>query len=542
MVDRIFFNGTVVTMDHARPTAEAVAVKHGEIARVGGTDDILVLGQPGTELIDLKGTALLPGFIEAHGHPLFSALTWGEPVIDIRAVHTPTYDAALAKIRRRVAKAQPGDYIMAVGLDSTLHQGMKEPSRDELDSIAPHNPLSVTLFNFHASYLNSKAIEACGLDGKIGPEFANQISRDEQGRPWKFAENASWHARDIFFEKCGKDRAVRELRDWLSKYSAAGYTTTAEIGMFPEWAGYFDALRKQETLPIRIRVYEAGVLDRPYTSKLGDGDDRFRTIGIKFWADGSLFVGTAAVSQPYLNTELTIKKLGLPTDNLGHTTYSRDEQARLMTAAISQGWQLAVHTQGDATVDVTLDLYEEIFKAYPNVNGPCRLEHCTMMRPDQVERAHKLGLVCSFFNPLAYYWGDPMRQDMFNPESADAILPFGTATKLGMRVSYHCDSPMTWPDPMLCLYFATTRRTQSGTVLGGSERVDITTALKAITIDAAHHLQMEDLVGSIVDGKRADFVVLDQSPLSVDPENLRNIKILGTYVDGVRVEAAVDLK
>ncbi|MET4328660.1 putative amidohydrolase YtcJ [Bradyrhizobium sp. i1.15.2] len=540
MVDRIFFNGTVVTMDPAQPIAAAVAVKGGKIAKLGTGDAILALRQPETDVVDLKGAALLPGFIEAHGHPLFSALTWGEPVIDIRAVHTATYEAALAKIRRRVAKAKPGEYIMAVGLDPTLHAGMKEPSRDELDAIAPDNPLSVTLFHFHGSYLNSKAISACGLDGQLSPELDKQVIRDEEGRPWKLVENASWYARDAFLEKCGKDRAVRELRDWLSKYSTAGYTTTAEMGMVPEWAGYFDTVRKQETLPIRIRVYEQGELDKPYVSTLGSGDDHFRTIGIKFWADGALFLGTAAVSRPYLNTELTIKKLGLPSDNVGHPTYSRDEQERLMTAAISQGWQLAVHALGDVAIDTTLDLFEKIFKSYPDANGPCRLEHCMVMKPDQVRRAHELGLVCSFFNPLAHFWGDPLREDLLGHETADAVLPFGTAARIGMRVSYHCDSPVTWPNPMVCLYFATTRRTQSGVVIGASERVDIATALKALTIDAAYHLQMEHLVGSIVEGKRADFVVLDRSPLSVDLENLREIKVLGTYVDGVRVQSLVE--
>lgn len=278
MVDLIFFNGTVVTMDPAQPVAAAVAVKGGKIVKAGTEDAILAFRQPETDVVDLKGAALLPGFIEAHGHPLFSALTWGDPVIDIRAVHTATYEAAL--------------------------------------------------------------------------------------------------------------RAVRELRDWLSKYSTAGYTTTAEMGMVPEWAGYFDALRKQETLPIRIRIYEQGELDKPYISTLGSGDDHFKTIGIKFWADGALFLGTAAVSRPYLNTDLTIKKLGLPPDNVGRPTYSRDEQERLMTAAISQGWQLAVHALGDVAIDTTLDLFEKIFKSYPNANGPCRLEHCMVMKPDQVQRAH----------------------------------------------------------------------------------------------------------------------------------------------------------
>ncbi|WP_238123116.1 MULTISPECIES: amidohydrolase [unclassified Xanthobacter] len=532
MLDMIFKGGPIVTMVEGAMSVEAVGVLDGKIVKVGSVEEVEAFVGPRTEIIDLDGATLLPGFVEAHGHPLFSALIWGEPVVDIRAVHTPTYEAAIAKISRRVAKAAPGEFVMAVGLDPTLHQGMVEPTRDFLDTLAPNNPLAVTLFNFHGIYLNSAAVAACGYENGAPGHLDTEIIRDSNGRPWKFREEMAKRVRNAFYESCGKERAVRELKEWLGKFASAGYTTSAEIGMFPQWSGYFDALRKEYQFPIRMRLYEQVFADTPIIAQVGEGDEFFKAIGTKLWADGSLFVGNVAMTRPYLTTDMTITRMGMPEANRGNLNYSRERLKMLMVKAISAGWQLSVHTQGDETVDTVLDVYEEIFTEYSKVNGPYRLEHCSMMRPDQAERAHKLGLVCSFFNTIAYYWGDALRDDMFGPERADAVLPFGTAVRAGMRVSFHNDAPMTWPNPLLSVQFGVTRTTQKGTVLGEEECLTVEQALRAVTINAAYHLQMEDLVGSIAVGKAADFVVLAGNPLTHPAGKISEIGVLRTYVAG----------
>ena len=338
--------GNVVTMDPALPRAEAVAFEGDRILAVGKRDDVLRTGGDQTQLLDFGARTILPGFVEAHGHPLWSALVWGEPVIDIRAENTPTYAAVLAKIGRRVAKAAPGEFLMAVGLDPTLHTGMQEPTVDELDALAPDNPLAVVLFNFHGVYANTAAVRACGLDGALDPHVASQIRRDAAGRPWKFTEDAGEVVRNTFFERCGKERSLREAADWVGKFSRAGYTTASEMGTLQEWQGFIPALMRQHALPIRIRAYERAIKDRPFWSRAGAGDDRYALIGMKIWADGSLFVGNVGLSRPYLNTDVTIRRMGMPPDNPGHMNYTRDDLLGMIEAAAARGFQLSVHTQG----------------------------------------------------------------------------------------------------------------------------------------------------------------------------------------------------
>ena len=530
--------GDVVTMDPALPRAGAVAFEGDRILAVGQREEVLRMAGPDTRLHDLGARTILPGFVEAHGHPLWSALVWGEPVIDIRAEHTPTYAAALAKIGRRVAKAAPGEFLMAVGLDPTLHAGMQEPTVDELDALAPHNPLALVLFNFHGVYANTAASRACGLDGALDPHVASQIRRDDAGRPWKVTEDAGEVVRNAFFERCGKERSLREAADWVGKFSRAGYTTASEMGTLQEWQGFIPALMQQHALPIRIRAYERAIKDRPFWSRAGAGDDRYALIGMKIWADGSLFVGNVGLSRPYLNTDVTIRRMGMPPDNPGHMNYSRADLLAMIEAAAARGFQLSVHTQGDATVDVVLDCYAEVLAQHPEAARPFRLEHCTAMRADQVVRAHGMGVVCSFFNTLAYFWGDTLRDEMLGQARGDAVLPSGTAARVGMRASYHCDSPMTWPDALLCVQFGVTRRTKLGTVLGADEAVDVAAALRAVTIDAAYQLRMDDRIGSLVPGKLADAVVLGADPLGVDPLTLAGIPVLGTFLGGEPVWAA----
>jgi predicted amidohydrolase YtcJ len=222
----------------------------------------------------------------------------------------------------------------------------------------------------------------------------------------------------------------------------------------------------------------------------------------------------------------------LPKDSTGSLNYSKEDLHWLIDAYAQQGHQIAVHAQGDRTIDVVLDGFEAALAKAPHAKRPFRLEHCGLMRDDQLARAKSLGVVCSFFLPMFHYWGDSMSRHLLGSERGDRFVPIGSAARLGMRSSYHCDAPMTWPDALLMLYVATTRRTQSGAVLGADQIVDIDTALRSITIDAAHHIRAEDRLGSLTPGKRADFVRLSRDPRKMPPDELRDIEVLGTIVDG----------
>ena len=532
MTATFYFGGPIVTMDPKRPDAEALVVRDGRIDGVGSEREMRTLAGTSAQSIDLKGVALLPGFVEAHGHPMLSAQTVGDPVVDVRAVHTPTYAAVLEKIRRRVAKAKPGDVVWFTGLDQQLHEGSHEPTRDELDGISATVGIAVQTTNLHAIYLNGAAIKAFDISEQHDELAAAHIQRDAQGRMWRFTETATGPLMEGFARRCGEQRNTIALADWLNKFAAAGYTTVTEPGMSPLMVSFYRVLMESSRLKLRVFAYQYVARGGKTLLPVDQGDDRFGVIGTKMWGDGSVLLGNVAVTRPYLNNEMTLVRMGLEENSTGKTNYSREDLHWLIKAYAAQGHQIAVHAQGDKTIDIVLDGFEAALAESPHAQRPFRLEHCGLMRDDQLERAKKLGVVCSFFLPMFHFWGDPMAKHLLGQERGSRFVPIGSAARLGMRSSYHCDAPMTWPDAGLMLYVATTRKTATGVVLGGDQTVDIETALRSITIDAAHHIRKEDRLGSLEPGKYADFVLLDRDPRRVPFDDLRALKVLGTILDG----------
>jgi len=531
----IYFGGSIVTMDARRPQVDALVARDGRIAAVGTLREMRAAAGTGAQSVDLAGSVLFPGFVEAHGHPMLSAQTVGDPVVDVRAVHTPTYAAVIEKIRRRVAKAKAGDVVWFTGLDQQLHEGSREPTRDELDAISGDVGIAVQTTNLHAIYLNGAAVTAFAIDDQQDDLIDSHITRDARGRMWRFTESATGPLMEGFAKLCGQQRNVVALADWLQKFSLAGYTTVCEPGLSPLMVSFYRTLMERGPLPLRVFGYQYVARGGRSLLPVDQGDDRFGVIGTKMWGDGSVLLGNVAVTRPYLNNEMTLVRMGLPKDSTGGLNYSKEDLHWLIKNYAAQGHQIAVHAQGDRTIDTVLDAYEIALAESPHAQRPFRIEHCGLMRDDQLERAKALGVVCSFFLPMFHFWGDPMSKHLLGADRGDRFVPIGSAARLGMRASYHCDAPMTWPDPMLMLYVALTRKTYTGVVLGPEQTVDIETALRSITIDAAHHLRAEDRIGSLTVGKYADFVRLDRDPRAAAVDELRSIKVLGTRVENVAI-------
>ena len=533
--DTIYRGGPIVTMDPKRMQVEAIAVRDGRIAALGNLSELAPLTGPHTRMVDLAGRTLMTGFVEAHGHPLLSALCWGDPVVDIRAVHTPTYEAALAKIRRRVAKAKPGEFLWFLGLDPQLHEGAEEPSKALLDEIAPNNPVAVQTSNIHAIYLNSMALKTLSITRDTPVVPGGHVVADKNGKPWRFEERSREYVIESFYAICGEQRSLSSLSDWLWKFSKAGYTTSSEMGLTPMTSVFYKKTIEREKMPIRVFAYQRAVPEGTDTISFEGGNDRFKMVGIKLWGDGSVLLGNVWVSRPYLNNEMTLTRMGLPRDNTGSMNYTPEQLRKIIGAYAERGHQISVHTHGDRTIEAVLDIYEEVLARYPEARRPFRLEHCGTLREDQIDRANRLGVVCSFFLPYLYYWGEALRDSLLGPEVAAGFVPAGSAVRKGMRASLHCDPPMTWPHALLCLYLATTRKSQAGNAIGPDQRMDIDAALRAVTIDAAYQLRMDDRIGSLEVGKYADFTLLGRNPREVDPDDLLSIKLLGTIVEGEAV-------
>jgi predicted amidohydrolase YtcJ len=531
--DTIFFGGPILTIDPSQPQVQALAVRNGRILALGDLQAVEAEADAQTTRVNLAGQTLLPGFVEAHAHPFGYGRIWGEPLVNIRASHIPSYEAVLATIRRKISKSKPGEVLAFVGLDALRHEGMREPSLAELDALAPDNPIAVYTFNFHSLFLNTKMMGLLGLDENTADYPGGRHDRDAKGRlTGKVVEFAAFSNFERICQMFGSDRGQRELAGGLWKFAHSGITTAADLGLHDGAVAAYKFLYEKNQLPLRLRLYGRGSLETEALKQFDWGKDFVQMCGIKVWADGSPFVGTAWLSRPYLTTDITVKGMALPPGYCGHMNYSSDKLYELVEHLAGKGWQIATHVQGDQTMDTVLDVFEKVLKKHPQPNMPHRIEHCGTVRDEQLVRANDLGLVCSFFVPHVYHWGDPIQDALLGPERAGNYMPVGSATRLNMRLSYHSDAPMTEPDPLLSIQTAVTRRTASGTVIGEHQRVTIDQALRAMTIDAAYQIGMDKDVGSLEIGKCADFVVLSENPRDVAPETIAAIAVRGTWIDG----------
>lgn len=536
MAAHLFFGGTIITMDEDRPTVDAVAINDGRIVAMGQTDQVRQAVGPDCPETDLEGRILLPGFIEAHSHILWAAKTRGAPVVDVRAETVPTYQALLAKVRRRVAVAKPGEHLLFFGLDAQLHPDMEQPSRALLDEIAPDNPLGIQTSNCHALFMNSRGFEACNIDENTPTPTGSVIERDENGRPTgKIAEAITWSALEVFYGSWGDTRLSAQFKASIDEFIRNGITTLTEHLYMPFYKSYYQAAL-QQGLPVpRVAAYQQAVSSDMQVEALRVGDDRLWMAGVKIHADGSPFIGNIWLTQPYLETPITLERMMLKPGHTGGPNYPQAYFEQMVRTYFAEGWRMSVHTQGDRTIDMVLDLVEQILIETPRSDHRFRLEHCALMRDDQIKRAQRLGVLCSFFINHITHWGAPIEDALFGPERAAHYMPAGSALRSGMRISLHADTPMTDPSCLELMQAATTRLAGDGRCLGPDERMDSLSALKAVTIDAAYQIGMEDSLGSITVGKHADLVILAANPLDTPHADLAAIAIEETWLAGERV-------
>jgi len=536
MSETLFSGGEIVSLEDDFPSPESLLVRNGRIVHVGALAEGRAQASETADHVDLGGRCLLPGFIDAHSHPLWAAKTRGAPVVDVRAETVPTYAALLAKVRRRVAAARPGEYLLFFGLDAQLHPDMEAPTRDQLDAIAPDNPIGIQTSNCHALFMNSRGFEACGIDERFETPTGSIIERDGNNRPTgKIEEAITWTALETFYQAWGDDRLSEEFNASIQDLVCNGITTVTEHLYLPFYKAYYlNALKRGLPLP-RIAAYQQATTSDMQVEDMSVGDDRLWMAGVKIHADGSPFIGNIWLTKPYLESEITLKRMHLKPGHTGSLNYPQAYFEKMVRTYFAMGWQMTVHTQGDRTIDMVLDLVEDLLVEQPRPDHRFRLEHCALMRGDQIERAQRLGVLCSFFINHITHWGAPIEDALFGPERAAHYMPAGSAAAAGMRISLHADTPMTDPSALQLMKAATTRLAGDGRVLGEGERLDRMTALRSVTIDAAYQIGMEDKLGSIAPGKHADLVVLDSNPLEGPAVALADIPVMATYLAGNRV-------
>jgi len=549
VADLVLLNGNVITVDKKESLAQAVAVKGDRIIHVGKDREVRGLVGKSTCFIDLTGKTVLPGFIEPHTH--FMSFGIRLKMVNVRTPPNQTISDVLERIRERAKITPKGEWIQAQGYEHTAIKEKRWPTRAELDGAAPDHPLVITYRSSHVWMANSKALELAGINKDTPQPQGGHIDRDPQtGEPTGvLREKAA--SRPV--TRLVPHPSLAELKEGVieagKEYLSVGITSTHDAGT-GDTPDYYRAY--QETIEegrLKVRVYLM-IHDLPYARfymerdlglRTGFGNEKLRLGPVKTCSDGSIQVYTCAFYDPYIKSDTND-----PTrDPRGVLQVSPEDQKKIILEAHGKGYQVAIHAQGDRGIDVALDAIENAMEKHPRENARHRIEHCQCVTPKGLERMKRMGVIASFYPHHIWYWGDRHISDFLGMERASKIDPMKSAVNLGVVTIAHSDTPIALPkdplfatDPLFGMWCAVNRKTRAGVLLGPEERLTPMEAIRCYTVNAAYASFEENLKGSIEAGKLADFVVLAESPLVVDPWEIRNIKVEKTIVGGEAVYEA----
>ena len=516
--------GPIITMAKARPGVEGVAVREGRIMAVGSVDELAGLTGRRTERIDLQGRTLLPGLIDPHMH---SSMVQLNDWVDVSPMSKPTADDVFAALRD--APATSTGWVLAQQFDPSITEGHPVLNRAVLDRLVPDRPLLVLESNGHIAYVNSAALARAGVDKNTPDPPAGRYTRDERGElTGRLEESSALAAFAQGIPFATGDTATARIRDLLWHAAGKGVTLLHDCGIgsidgTADLAGLQQAI--DENSPVRYRgmlvstAYDAW-MDMGLSP--GFGNDLFRVDGIKAWSDGSNQAGTGFQREPYLGQK-----------SRGSLNYSPEELANVVLRAHTDGWQIGVHANGDAAIDVTIDAFEQALKSQPRSDHRHRVEHCSVLRPEHIERMVALGLSPSFLIGHIRWWGKAFRDRLLGAERTAFYDPCASALCAGLRISLHSDWNVTPLEPLRYVQDAVTRiMEEGGEVLNSNERISVEAALRAVTIDAAWQCRADNITGSIEVGKYADLVLLEENPLEIEPTSIENIAVSATLLAG----------
>ncbi len=532
--DLILFGDNIVTMDPNQPSVEAVAVRGETITAAGALDDVMSLRGDATRVVDLGDSALLPGFIDAHGHflgvgrALDQLLLHPPPVGDVTSI-----DDIVRKIQAWIVEHDipPGEPVSGTGYDDSLLAEGRHPTAVDLDRASTEHPIVLGHVSGHLRAANSAALEASNITADTPDPSGGHIRRIEGSmEPNGVLEEG---AGGLIRLGGGSSRTPVDMDELIRRsievYTSYGITTIQDGGT---GAGFARTLRDAalgEPLDADVAVFQRlgstqGAEDVPYEKTYSGG---FRVAGVKFTLDGSPQGRTAWVTEPYVEGPP-----GAGPDYRAYGTMDPERYKAGAAALIKAGIPFLAHANGDAAMDLMLDGVDEALTDMDEApDHRSVIIHAQLMRADQLDRAAELNVVASFFSAHTFFWGD-WHVRSFGEERGTNISPVRWAIDRGVNLTVHNDSPIVPPDIMRLVSITVNRKSRSGRVLGPHQRATVLEALDAVTLGAAYQYFEEETKGSITVGKQADLVILEANPLTTDPADVEHIQIIETFSRG----------
>ena len=519
--------GTIVTMNPAQPEAGALAVRNGRVLALGSHDEIDGLRGPDTEIVELGDQVALPGLIEPHMH------LWGTVIfdswLDCSPLANPAFDAVVARVRHAAASACPGQWVTGKLFDPSLYPGEPVLTAAILDRIAPENPVLVANASMHFLYANSRALALARVTAQTPDPPGGSYFRAGGVLTGVVSEMAAMLPVLGAVPRLTHDELLDGLAAILDRAASAGVTKVHEAAT--------GSLLGASELDILHGLAAAGRLSARITTaqldqaraaferagvRAGDGDDMVRATSWKLIADGSNQGRTGYQRAPYLGSA-----------GRGAANTTADQLQEAIRYAHDRGWQVMVHANGDAAIDVTLEAYEKALAGAEPRDLRHRIEHCSIADDGHFRRMAAAGISPSFLMNHVYYWGRALRDNILGPFRANRLDAVASALRHGLRPSFHSDYAVSPIYPLRAVQTAVTRSMRDGGVLNADERISAEAALRAVTIDAAWQTHTDGVLGSLEPGKHADFAILSSDPRRVDSGAIGEITVQQTRLGGV---------
>ena len=531
---KIFFNGKIITMNNKEPMVEAVLIDDEKIVKIGSKEEILNEKDENTELIDLDGKTMLPGFIDSHSHIVAVAQTL--MIVNLSEANSKEEFIQMLKDSLKNNPPKEGEWLIGFGYDNTRYENEEHPTKFDLDLVSKEIPIFVSHASGHIATTNSKALEAFGYVGESYEVPEGGVVRTVEGSNEPngvLEENACLSPEK---RKCIPTPSMETLLSCIKKaqqiYASYGLTTAQDASIDEGLNQLLSFAAQKNELIIDI----VGQAIQSTTLKLlkNEGTPKreynkhYKLLGGKTWLDGSPQGKTAWLTKPYYEVPE-----GEDKDYCGYPTRDDEVVIDYFKSLIENNIQVNVHCNGDAASDQFIRCYRKALELTGNkMDLRPVMVHSQTVREDQLDDMKELGIIATFFLDHIWFWGDYHYESVLGPERAERISPAKSALKRGINFTLHQDSPVKMPNQILALHNAVNRETQSGRVLGEDQRLTVMEALKALTINASYQYFEENEKGSIEIGKVADFVILDKNPLEIKISEIKDINVIETIKYG----------
>ncbi|MBN2071791.1 MAG: amidohydrolase [Candidatus Krumholzibacteriota bacterium] len=524
-VESLYYNGQFYTMKAAGHVVEAVAISGDRIIAAGSSEELAGLCNAATKRYDLKGLCVIPGLVDAHAH--FNGYALGRESIDLTGTSSLVEISAMVSDRAR--RLEKGEWIKGRGWDQNDWSDQHFPGKKEIDEISPGNPVFLVRVCGHAAIVNSPALVLAGIDRNTPDPPGGKIIHGSDGEPTGLLIDEALELVRVKIPSPGRDEKKRLYREAALECLSVGLTGVHEMGISAETASIYREMYIAEELPVRLTVYYQNN-EVSLDSLLDEGPMRgfaghhFEVAGVKFYSDGSLGARSAALIDDYSDDP----------GNRGLLVTDPGELYRGIVNCHSKGFPVAVHAIGDRGNRMVLDQFEKVRNADGLEDMRDRIEHAQVLSPDDIGRFARLGVVPSMqFTHCTSDMG--WARDRLGPERIKGAYAWRTLISAGCRIPGGSDFPVESIDPMLGIYAAVTRMDLEHKPEGGwrgCECLNIEEAVRAFTLDAAWAVHQEEDRGSIEKGKLADFVVLSEDIMKIEPELIPRIEVVATVIGG----------